>query len=174
MSKGTTTGNCTHRTGNGCGAGTGKYDGPMAKRGQPPAETDADAGVYRGQSVARVTTSPDGMRVLVGRPANDNDVLSLKLAAPRDFWFHVAGESGSHVVVRNPDKLDTLPRETKRFAASLAAGYSKARRGGKTAVHMAFAGEVGKSRGMAPGKVTLRRFTTVHAHPRRLDEDENK
>ena len=112
------------------------------------------------------------MIVLVGRTAADNDVLSLKLASARDFWFHVAGESGSHVVVRNPDKLDTLPRETKRFAASLAAGYSKARRGGKTAVHMASAGDVGKSRGMAPGKVTLRRFTTVHAHPKRLEEDE--
>ena len=143
----------------------------MGNRGHPPGETDADAGVWQGRSVARVTTSPDGMTILIGRAASDNDVLSLKLAAARDFWFHVAGESGSHVVVRNTDKLDTLPRETKRFAASLAAGYSKARRGGKTAVHMARAGDVGKSRGMAPGKVTLRRFTTVHAHPRRLEED---
>ena len=143
----------------------------MGNRGQPPGETDADAGIWQGRSIARVTSSPDGMTVLVGRTARDNDVLSLKLASPRDFWFHVAGESGSHVVVRNPDKLDALPRETKRFAASLAAGYSKARRGGKTAVHMARAGDVGKKRGMAPGKVTLRRFTTVHAHPRRLKED---
>jgi len=144
----------------------------MAKRGERPGETNADAGIHHGRSVARVTTSPDGMIILVGRTAADNDVLSLKLASARDFWFHVAAESGSHVVVRNPDKLDTLPRETKRYAASLAAGYSKARRGGKTAVHTAFAGDVGKSRGMAPGKVTLRRFTTVHAHPKRLEEDE--
>jgi predicted ribosome quality control (RQC) complex YloA/Tae2 family protein len=141
----------------------------MVLRGQPPGETDADAGIHHGRSVAHVVISPDGMTVLVGKTARDNDVLSLKLAAPRDFWFHVAGESGSHVVVRNPDKLDACPRETKRFAASLAAGYSKARKGGKTAVHMARAGDVGKARGMAPGKVTLRRFTTVHAHPRRLD-----
>ena len=145
----------------------------MAKRGQPPGETDADAGIHLGRSVAHVATSPDGMTVLVGKTARDNDVLSLKLAAPRDFWFHVAGESGSHVVVRNPDKLDALPRETKRVAAALAAGYSKARQGGKTAVHMARAGDVGKSRGMAPGKVTLRRFTTVHAHPKRLQEDDD-
>jgi predicted ribosome quality control (RQC) complex YloA/Tae2 family protein len=144
----------------------------MAKRGQPVGETDADRGIYLGESVARVAISPDGMIVLIGRTAKDNDVLSLKLAAPRDFWFHVAGESGSHVVVRNPDKLEALPRETKRFAASLAAGYSKARRGGKTAVHSARAGDVGKKRGMAPGKVTLRRFTTVHARPKRLDGDD--
>jgi predicted ribosome quality control (RQC) complex YloA/Tae2 family protein len=144
----------------------------MGSRGQPTGETDPDNGIYLGRSIARVATSPDGMTVLVGRTAADNDVLSLKLASARDFWFHVAGESGSHVVVRNPDKLDALPRETKQFAASLAAGYSKARRGGRTAVHMATAGEVGKKRGMAPGKVTLRRFTTVHAHPERLEGDE--
>jgi len=143
----------------------------MGNRGHPPGETDADAGIYLGQSVARVATSPDGMTVLIGRTARDNDVLSLKLAAPRDFWFHVAGESGSHVVVRNPDKLDVLPRETKRFAAALAAGYSKARQGGRTAVHMAQACDVGKRSGMAPGKVTLRRYATVHAHPLRLDDD---
>jgi predicted ribosome quality control (RQC) complex YloA/Tae2 family protein len=112
------------------------------------------------------------MIVLVGRTARDNDVLSLKLAAPGDFWFHVAGESGSHVVVRNPDKADTLPRETKRFAAALAAGYSQARRGGKVAVHMARARDVTKPRGLAPGKVHLKRFSSVHAVPLRLDEEE--
>jgi predicted ribosome quality control (RQC) complex YloA/Tae2 family protein len=137
-----------------------------------PGETDPDAGMWQGKSVARVTTSPDGMVVLVGRTARDNDVVSLKLAAPRDFWFHVAGESGSHVVVRNPDKLDALPRETKRFAAGLAAGYSKARRGGKVAVHMARAADVTKSRGLAPGKVHLRRYSTVHASPIRLEDEE--
>jgi predicted ribosome quality control (RQC) complex YloA/Tae2 family protein len=127
--------------------------------------------MWQGRSIARVAESPDGMIVLVGRTARDNDVLSIKLASPRDFWFHVAGESGSHVVVRNPEKLDSLPRETKRFAAGLAAGYSKARRGGKVAVHMARAGDVSKPRGLAPGKVHLRRFSTVHANPIRLEEE---
>jgi len=122
--------------------------------------------------VARVAASPDGMTVLVGRSARDNDVLSVKLAAPRDFWFHVAGESGSHVVVRNPDNLEALPRETRRFAAGLAAGYSKARRGGRVAVHMARAGDVSKRRGSPAGTVELRRFETVHASPLRLDDEE--
>jgi len=141
------------------------------KYSEPPPPSDPDAGIWQGRSVARVAESPDGMIVLVGKTARDNDILSLKLAAPRDFWFHVAGESGSHVVVRNPDNLDTLPRETKRFAAGLAAGYSKARRGGKVSVHMARAGEVTKVRGLAPGKVHLRRFTSMHASPIRLEEE---
>ncbi len=143
----------------------------MARTNKPPPPSDADAGIWQGRSVARVAESPDGFIVLVGRTARDNDVLSLRLAAPRDFWFHVAGESGSHVVVRNPENLDALPRETKKFAAGLAAGYSKARRGGKVAIHMARAGDVTKPRGLAPGKVHLRRFTTVYSGPLRLDEE---
>jgi predicted ribosome quality control (RQC) complex YloA/Tae2 family protein len=134
-----------------------------------PPPTDADAGIWRGRSIARRFVSPDGMIVLVGRTAEDNDVLSLKLGAPRDFWLHVSGESGSHVVIRNPDGLDRPPRETVRFAAGLAAGYSKARHGGQVAVHLATCADVSKPRGLPPGKVQLRRFSTVKAAPLRPD-----
>jgi len=136
----------------------------------PPSPSDPDAGVWQGRAVARRVVSPDGMTILVGQTAADNDVLSLRLAAPNDFWFHVAGGSGSHVVVRNPDGLDSLPRDTKRMAAGLAAGHSKARRGGRVAVHMAKARDVSKRRGLAPGKVILRRYETVHANPVRAED----
>lgn len=119
--------------------------------------------------MARRFVSPDGMTVLVGRTAEDNDVLTLKLASPRDFWFHVAGESGSHVVVRNPENLDRLPRETERFAAALAAGYSKAGKGGRVAVHVTRCEEVSKPRGMPAGKVLLGRFRSVMVTPVRGD-----
>jgi predicted ribosome quality control (RQC) complex YloA/Tae2 family protein len=132
---------------------------------EPPGPTDPDAGVWQGRSIARRFVSPDGMTVLVGRTAHDNDLLSLKLASPRDFWLHVAGESGSHVVVRNPDGLERLPRETARFAAALAAGYSKAARGGRVAVHLSTCAEVSKRRGAPPGEVLLGRYSTVHATP---------
>jgi predicted ribosome quality control (RQC) complex YloA/Tae2 family protein len=111
--------------------------------------------------------SPDGFTVLVGRTAEDNDVLSLRLARPHDFWLHVAGESGSHVVVLNPERLERLPRETVRFAAALAAGYSRARGAGRVAVHLARCADVGKRRGAPPGEVTLVRWTTVKASPLR-------
>jgi len=138
-----------------------------SRRSGPPGPSDADAGIWQGRSVARCFVSPDGFIVLVGRTASDNDVLSCRLAAPRDFWCHVAGESGSHVVIRNPDNLARLPRETLRFAAALAAGYSKARHGGRTAVHVARCADVHKQRGAPPGQVTLSAFTTVHVTPLR-------
>lgn len=110
------------------------------------------------------------MIVLVGKSADDNDILSIKLGAPNDFWFHVAGESGSHVVVRNPDNLDRLPRETARFAAALAAGYSKARNGGRVAVHMSQCRHVTKPRGLPPGKVMLHSYESIKVEPLRGED----
>ena len=46
---------------------------------------------------------PDGFEVLAGKTDADNDMLSLKLAAPQDLWFHVRGLPGSHVILRHPD-----------------------------------------------------------------------
>ena len=115
--------------------------------------------------VARRFDSPDGMEILVGRTASDNDVLTFKIAAQNDFWMHVAGESGSHVVVRNPNGLKALPRDTLRYAAALAARYSKAKNAGKVAVHVARVTDVKKLRGLAPGKVTLSRYKSVKVEP---------
>ncbi len=132
---------------------------------QRPGATDRRAGVWRGRSVARCFVSPDGMTVLVGKSAGDNDVVTFKLGKPRDFWLHVAGQSGSHVVVLNPEGLERLPRATRRFAAALAARHSKARRGGQVAVHATTCAEVRKPRGLPPGKVTLKRFQRLQASP---------
>jgi predicted ribosome quality control (RQC) complex YloA/Tae2 family protein len=136
----------------------------------PPPPPDPENGLWQGRSVARRFVSPDGFTVLVGRTAEDNDILSLKLASPRDFWFHVAGESGSHVVVRNSEGLDRLPRDTERFAASLAAGYSKARRGGRVSVHACTCADVRKPRGSPPGQVMLERYKNLQVEPARGEE----
>jgi len=138
------------------------------ERGRDPGPTDPDQGIWRGRRVARRHVSPDGLVVLVGRSAEDNDILSLKLAAPRDFWLHVASGPGSHVVVRNPDGLRRLPRDTARFAAGLAAAHSSARDGGRVAVHLAFAAEVSKPRGLPAGKVQIGRWESVTASPLHL------
>jgi predicted ribosome quality control (RQC) complex YloA/Tae2 family protein len=135
----------------------------------PHPQSDPDNGIWADRRVARRFVSPDGLVVLVGKTAEDNDILSLKLAAPRDFWMHVAAESGSHVVIRNPAGLASLPRATLHFAAGLAAGYSKARRGGRVAVHVARCADVSKPRGLEPGKVLLARYRTVWATPLRMD-----
>jgi predicted ribosome quality control (RQC) complex YloA/Tae2 family protein len=114
----------------------------------------------------------EGFEVLVGRGDADNDELSLRVADPHDFWLHVAATPGSHVVVRNPQRLDELPVAVVERAAQLAVWFSKSRQaGGKVAVHMCRAADVGKKRGMARGAVLLRRYSTVRVYARPPEED---
>lgn len=136
----------------------------VSRESSPPT-VDPDAGVWRDRSVARRFVSPDGWTILVGRSARDNDLLTFKLASQRDFWLHVASDSGSHVVVLNPERKDRLPRETLRLAASLAAGYSKARSGGRVPVHVATVADVSRIPGAPAGKVAVKRSRTVTADP---------
>jgi len=109
----------------------------------------------------------DGFEVLVGRGARDNDHLTLKVAEPDDLWLHAAGYAGSHVVVRNPERLPELPRHVVEQAAALAAWHSKARgAGGKVEVHVCRAGEVKKPRGYPPGMVVLKRWESLKVYAR--------
>ena len=136
-----------------------------AERRGPPPPSDPENGIWQGRSIARRFVSPDGITVLVGKNAADNDVLSLALAEPHDFWLHVAADSGSHVVVRNPQRLERPPRETLRFAASLAAGYSKLSAGGRTSVHWTTCRNVSKRRGSPAGQVLLADHESIDAKP---------
>ena len=45
---------------------------------------------------------PAGWVVLAGKTDQDNDHLSIKMAKANDFWFHVKGMPGSHVVLQVP------------------------------------------------------------------------
>jgi len=107
-----------------------------------------------------------GFEVLIGKGDADNDTLTFKVANPHDFWLHVAGVPGSHVVIRNPDKLSELPRDVLERTAELAAFYSKARDGGKVEVHWCRAADINKPRGFAPGKVILKSYKSVKVYPR--------
>ena len=117
----------------------------------------------------------EGFTVLVGRGDRDNDELSLRVAEPEDFWMHVAGPPGSHVVIRNPERLAELPKPVLRAAAELAAFHSKARDArGKVEVHFCQARDVSKPRGFAPGMVRLKRFESLRVYPRAADPGEAK
>ncbi len=127
--------------------------------------TDPARGLFQGRRVARVYRSPTGMTVLVGLSAADNDIVSVKLGRPADFWFHVAGQGGAHVIALNPGNESRLDRETRDLAAGLAALHSGARLGGRVAVHMARCADVSKPRGAPPGRVAVRRFKSVEVRP---------
>jgi predicted ribosome quality control (RQC) complex YloA/Tae2 family protein len=98
----------------------------------------------------------DGWEILIGKSARDNDELTTKVARPHDFWFHAQGTSGSHIVVRNPEKAPSLPRHIQEKVAGFAAFYSKSKH--STVVPVAFTQckYVSKPRHSAPGAVAVR------------------
>jgi predicted ribosome quality control (RQC) complex YloA/Tae2 family protein len=108
----------------------------------------------------------DGVEILIGRSGRENDELTFHVAAPDDFWFHVADYSGSHVVVRNPGKDKEPGEEVLMKAAQLAAYFSQARNSSKAEVHYTRRKHVMKPRRAKPGLVRLVEFKSIKVEPR--------
>lgn len=109
-------------------------------------------------------TIAGGWTVLAGRTDADNDYLSLRLARPRDWWFHVRGMPGSHVVLQVGERGDP-DRAALDAAAAVAAWHSKARAGGVVAVSGTLAVNVSKPRGAEPGTVSIRKERVFKVRP---------
>ncbi len=107
---------------------------------------------------------PGGWKVLAGRTERDNDTLSLRLARPDDWWFHVHGMPGSHVILRGPGGAEP-DRDTLKKAAAIAAYHSKAREAGVVSVSCTRAAHVSKPRGAKPGSVRIRRDFMLRVRP---------
>ncbi len=109
-------------------------------------------------------TLEDKWTVLVGRTEKDNDSLSLKIAKANDWWFHVRGMSGSHVVLEVLTGEDP-GKDILKMTASIAAYHSKAKKGGVVAVSCTRARYVTKTRGAKPGTVQIRKESVLKVRP---------
>jgi len=153
-------------TAEGAGAETARAE----KKKAPPAKgkkgMEKETRRQDGKGRAFRSVMVEGFEVLIGKGDADNDSLTFKVGNPCDFWLHVAGVPGSHVLIRNPDKVSEPPREVIERAAQLAAFFSKARDGGKVEVHFCRVSDVSKPRGFAPGKVLLKTYKSVRVYPK--------
>ena len=116
----------------------------------------------------RTYTLPGGWQVLVGRTDADNDFLSFEVARPDDWWFHIRGMPGSHVILQGPPGTDP-DRETLHRAAAIAAYHSKARDAGVVAVSGTRVRDVSKPRGAKAGTVQIRHEKVFKVRPARGD-----
>ncbi len=106
----------------------------------------------------------DDWVILAGRTDADNERLSLRIARPADWWFHVSSVAGSHVLLRARD--DAEPgRLVLEVAAAVAAYHSKARSGGTVPVSCTRARYVSKPRGAELGTVSIRKQRTLKVRP---------
>jgi len=106
----------------------------------------------------------DGWQVLAGKTDADNDILSLKLAGPHDWWFHLHGQPGSHVILKAREGLEP-GKEILQAAAAVAAWHSKARGAGVVPVVCTRAANVSKPRGAKPGTVSIKNEKIIKVRP---------
>lgn len=94
---------------------------PRAGRPGPPSGAHHPIG-------PRTFSTSDGWEVWVGRNNTQNDQITHRLSNPHDYWLHVVGVPGSHVILRRPTRTAIPKPSTLEEAASIAAWFSKARK----------------------------------------------
>lgn len=104
--------------------------------------------------------------MLIGRSNEGNDHLTLHMARPEDYWFHVHGAPGSHVVLRRGKGKNEPSKRTLEEVAAWTAFYSQARTAGKVPVIWTLKKYVRKPRGAKPGTVVCEREKSIMARPK--------
>jgi len=104
----------------------------------------------------------DGTRLMVGKGAEESDRL-VKAAAANDWWLHVVGSTGSHVIVpaRQFKGQTELPPAVLRAAGILAIHYSKLRGGCAGEVYVSRKGNLRKRKGDPAGLWQIERSGSV-------------
>ena len=103
--------------------------------------------------------------VLVGRTDKANDHLTGELSRPEDVWLHVYDAPGSHVVLKNPRRMEDIPYEIIKKAACVAAFFSRQRDEERVIVGYTRKKYVRKPKGMNPGQVLVQKQKTVTVKP---------
>lgn len=107
--------------------------------------------------------SSDGFTILAGKNNRQNDLLTMKTAAPDDIWLHTKDIPGAHVLITNAKTQ--VPDNTLFEAATIAATLSKAKGGAKVEVDYAPRKNVRKPNGAKPGMVVYEGYNTVLVAP---------
>ena len=105
--------------------------------------------------------SADGIEILVGKHAAQNDRITLG-AKPDETWLHAKDMPGSHVIICREGEI---PLTTMKQAALLAAWYSKGQRSSLVPVDYTLRRYVKKPSGAAPGKVIYTHQKTAYMTP---------
>lgn len=113
----------------------------------------------------RKLLSLDGLQILIGKNDRGNDTIVCSIAQKHDLWFHAQDVAGSHVLLRNPQRLETPPLTSLQQAASLAAYYSKARKDTKVMIDYTQARYVTKPKGAKPGLVIVHQKKSILVTP---------
>jgi predicted ribosome quality control (RQC) complex YloA/Tae2 family protein len=105
-----------------------------------------------------------GFRIWVGRNAEANDELTLKLAYKEDLWLHAKDVAGSHVIIKHQSGK-TFPKDVIERAAQLAAYNSKRKTDSLCPVIVTPKKFVRKRKGDPAGAVIVERESVIMVVP---------
>jgi len=105
-------------------------------------------------SEPREFTSRDGLTILVGKNARQNEEITFRRAKPDDLWLHARNMPGAHVIIVRAGR--EIPEATVEEAAAVAAYYSTARGDTRVDVIVTLRRNVQRVRGGRAGMVTVR------------------
>ena len=119
--------------------------------------------LHRCHVEARLIHDPgDGFGIFHALVAQ-NDLLSLKTANKRDWWFHTQQSPGSHVILETVD--GEASDQAMEEAAMLAAYFSKAKESSPVPVDYTRVKQLKKPVGAKPGKVIYHEYYTMIVTP---------
>lgn len=108
----------------------------------------------------RVFRSVEGLEILVSRNQRENGRLTFSIARGNDWWMHLLGWPGPHVVIKAaPGK--SVSQETLLDAAHLAVYFSKVRSADAAEVAYTQCKNVRRMKGAPAGRVSYSHATTM-------------
>ncbi len=153
------------------GGGPARAEGARRTRAPGPRATRAGGGARRrdpgpASHEPRRYRTAEGWEVWIGRNNQGNDHLTHRLARPEDYWLHVHGAAGSHVVLRRGKGPNEPSRATLEEVAGWAAFFSQARNAGTVPITVTQKKYVRKPRKAPAGLAEVMRSKTVFARPK--------
>ncbi|MBX2917311.1 MAG: DUF814 domain-containing protein [Cyclobacteriaceae bacterium] len=106
-----------------------------------------------------------GFRIWVGRNAEANDELTLKLAYKEDLWLHAKDVAGSHVIIKHQSGKN-FPKDVIERAAQLAAYNSKRKTDSLCPVIVTPKKFVRKRKGDPAGAVVVEKEQVILVEPK--------
>lgn len=106
-----------------------------------------------------------GFRIWVGRNAEANDELTLKLAFKEDLWLHAKDVAGSHVIIKHQSGKN-FPKDVIERAAQLAAYNSKRKTDSLCPVIVTPKKFVRKRKGDPAGAVVVEKEKVILVEPK--------
>ena len=147
-----------------------KLRNELIRAGFISGETNKDKRLIQNPINSAIHFLIDSYDVYIGKSAENNDFLSVKFAKANDYWFHVHGSPGSHVVLRWHGEKTDAPKDLLKKIAALTAFYSKQKNAGTVPVVYTRAKYVRKPKGAKPGTVTITKEKSILVQPKSYEE----